>query len=117
MKRNFHITLLLILTVFFVPGKVSAWPWQPTLPVKVMQRNAILAGGKVACFTNTGKKTLSILVTLANSSFKERKSFPVVLAPGETKEIGGFQGWTGVPGESIKLSCDGYSSKSYTFGE
>ena len=34
---------------------------KPSLPVKVMQRNALLAGGKVAAFTNTGNKTLSVL--------------------------------------------------------
>ena len=88
---------------------------KPSLPVKVMQRNALLAGGKVAVFTNTGNKTLSVLVVLENASFKERKRYDLVLSPGETKEIGGFEGWTVVPGETVRLTSDGYASASYTF--
>ena len=89
----------------------------PPLPVKVMQRNAVLAGGKVAIFTNTGHKTLSVAVVLENSSFQQRQRFNVVLEPGETKEIGGFEGWRVLPGETVKLSCEGYASAGYTFVE
>ncbi len=88
---------------------------KPALPVKVMQRNALIAGGKVAVFTNTGNKTLSVLVVLENKSFNERKRYDLVLSPGQTKEIGGFEGWTVVPGETVRLTSDGYASASYTF--
>lgn len=90
---------------------------KPALPVKVQQRNALLAGGKVAVFKNTGSKTLSVLVVLENASFKERKRYDLVLSPGETKEIGGFEGWTVVPGETVRLTSDGHASASYTFVE
>ena len=89
----------------------------PDLPVKVAQRNAILAGGRVAIFSNTGNKTLSVVVVFENPSFKERKRYNLVLNPAETKEIGGFEGWTLIPGESVTLSSEGYKSASYTFPE
>ena len=88
---------------------------KPALPVKVMQRNALLAGGKVAIFTNTGNKTLSVLVVLENASFEERKRYDLVLSPGEKKEIGGFEGWKVVSGETVSLTSDGYASASYKF--
>ena len=76
----------------------------PVLPVEVKQRNALLAGGKVACFKNTGQKTLSVLVKFENSSFGERKIYKLVLSPGEKEEIGGFEGWRVIPGETVSLN-------------
>jgi len=90
---------------------------KPALPVKVQQRDALIAGGKVAIFTNNGNKTLSVLVILENATFKERKHYDLVLSPGQTQEIGGFEGWTVVPGETVRLTSAGYSSASYTFVE
>lgn len=110
-KRIAAVSALALFT-FITPACDAG---KPALPVKVMQRNALLAGGKVAVFTNTGNKTLSVLVVFENASFKERKRYDMVLSPGETKEIGGFEGWTVVPGETVRLTSDGYASASYTF--
>lgn len=85
------------------------------LPIKVRQREALLAGGKVAIFTNTSTRTLSVVARFKNPNFGTRKVFNLVFSPGEKQEIGGFEGWTVVPGESVTLESDGYTEASYTF--
>lgn len=89
----------------------------PPPPITVKQRKALIAGGDVAGFTNVGNKTLSVLVTFENPSFKRSKTFPLVLAPGETKQIGTLEGWTVVPGETVEISCDGFRNMFYVFRE
>lgn len=112
--RKIAATCALALFTLLVPACDAG---KPALPVKVQQRDALIAGGKVAIFTNTGNKTLSVVVILENASFKERKRYDLVLSPGQKQEIGGFEGWTVVPGETVRLTSDGYASASYTFVE
>lgn len=89
----------------------------PPPPIMVRQRKALIAGGDVAGFTNQGDRTLSVLLTFENPSFKRKKTFPLVLAPGETKQIGTLEGWTVVPGETVEISCDGYRNTFFIFKE
>jgi len=87
----------------------------PPVPVTVMQRDAVIASGKVAVFTNPGNTTISVVAIFKNPTFQQVKQFNLVLSPGETKEIGSFEGWTVEPGESVELSSDGYKDTVYSF--
>jgi hypothetical protein len=89
-------------------------PFTP-LPIKVRQRDALFAGGKVSIFTNTSTRTLSVVARFKNPTFGTRKVFNLVFSPGDKQEIGGFEGWTVVPGESVTLESEGYTEASYTF--
>jgi hypothetical protein len=112
-----NIFQIFLAAVLFCLAACDPVPERPPLPIKVYQRNALLAGGKVAAFENTSARTLSVRIVFENSTFKERKAFDLIIAPGETKEIGGFEGWKGVPGETFLLHSDGYKDITYRFHE
>ncbi len=111
---NMPNSFRLLIAALCLAGLVSC-DSQPPLPIKVKQRNAVLAGGKVAIFSNTSMKTLSVAVRFKNPTFGERKGFNLVFSPGETKEIGGFEGWTVVPGDTVYIRSDGFTDAGYTF--
>jgi len=96
---------------------VSLAGCQPALPVEVWSRPALIAGGKVATFKNTGSKTLSLVIVFENSSFNEKKEYKVVLAPGASQQIGGFDGWKVLPGETVSIRSDGYATAKFVFSE
>ena len=88
---------------------------KPPLPIKVRQRDSRWSSGKVAIFTNTSMRTLSVAVYFKNPTFGRHKAFALVLKPGETTEFGGFDGWNGIPGDSVTLESHGYADGGYTF--
>jgi hypothetical protein len=87
------------------------------VPIAVADRNAMLAGGKVAILTNRKNATICVVATFKNASFKQTKTFNLVFAPNETKEIGGFEGWSVQPGETVELSSDDYEPRTYSFAQ
>jgi len=99
-----------------IPLLLAACDSKP-LPVELKQRRALLAGGKVAIFKNTSNKTLSVVAVFENAGFRSEHRFDLVLPPGESTKIGGFEGWQVQSGETVKLYSDGYETATYTFNE
>lgn len=118
---------LVILTAIYGPGlwhqlaesshKGIVRDANGSVPILVTWRNAMLAGGRVAILQNQKNITLSVVAVFKNSTFKQAKSFNLVFAPNETKEIGGFEGWSVQPGETVELSSDDYLNRTYTFAQ
>jgi len=102
-------------------GKTVEWlnggPPLPNVPVELRQRKALVAEGYVAMFKNPTASTISFVATFSNSTFHSSKTFNIVLEPGESKEIGGFEGWAVHAGETVTLSAKGFSDTTYPFND
>jgi hypothetical protein len=113
------ISFLALVLYFDWPGKFGSWHADhfgpPPVPVKFSVRDGFT--GKVAVFENDYDKTLSVSVTFSNPTFKESKQYNLVIPPSENREIGRLEGWILVPGESIKLSSDGWRTRIIEYSE
>jgi hypothetical protein len=118
---------ILFLVIIYGPGLLDRWGAEShqdivrqangPVPIMVATRDALLAGGKVAILTNRRNATLCVVATFKNATFNQTKTFNLVFAPNEIKEIGGFEGWSVQPGETVELSSDDYLPATYSFSQ
>jgi hypothetical protein len=86
----------------------SAEQRKPEIPVKVGYRKAVLGPGLVLLMENKSERHLAVLLTVANPTTKQQKSFRVDVSPKQTAEVGHLEGWTFASGDSLKIAHTDY---------
>jgi hypothetical protein len=78
------------------------------LPIRVEQGRTFLTNSRFVKFTNTGDTSIPVRVVFENPTFHQSKAYNLVLSPGQTMEIGSWNGWSLVSGDRVHLYSNGY---------
>jgi len=76
---------------------------KPDLPIALAYRAAITGPGLVVSLKNTSNRSLAVLMTVANATTKQEKTFRLDISPQQTTEVGHLEGWTFASGDSVKV--------------
>jgi hypothetical protein len=82
------------------------------MPIKLEQRKAVMASGRVLEVENYSSDTLPVKVMMISPTFGKTNAFDLVLDPAQirpfVKEIGHMQGWTLAPGDVVEVHSKDY---------
>ncbi len=76
---------------------------KPDLPIALTYRGAITGPGLVISLKNNSNRSLAVLMTVANATTKQVKTFRLDISPQQTTEVGYLEGWTFASGDSVKV--------------
>lgn len=76
---------------------------KPEMPLKVSYRKAVLRPGLVLSMQNQSDRHLAVVLTVANSTTKQERSFRVDVSPKQTAEVGHLEGWTFASGDTLRI--------------
>ena len=99
--------------VFFVftkgnPQQERAEQQKTPMPVALTYRKAVVGPGLVVGLKNNSERHLAVVLTVANPTTKQEKSFRVDVSPKQTTEIGHLEGWTFASGDMVKVVHSDY---------
>jgi hypothetical protein len=80
----------------------------PESQVQVTLRKALVTSGNVAGIKNTSGQVIAITAEIERPASGLKKGFSITLDPGQTREIGGLEGWAFAPGDKIRVSQPGH---------
>lgn len=83
---------------------------KPELPVQVVFRGSLMDQSLVARFHSLAERPLSMKLRLLSQSGGRDLEAPLVLNPGEVKEIGWMEGWAFQSGDIIELNHQSFQS-------
>lgn len=78
------------------------------LPISVSFRKAVLGPGLVASFRNNSGRAIEVAVRLVSQNTGQQRQAQLVLAPGQTQEIGYAQGWQFTAGQRIGMENENF---------